>query len=178
MTHEYLPANCYTCKKCLICFTLDTCKCDKSVKPTRVGNPQRGQQIYSHVFTLNEELQMANQFLFSANKKFQYNSNFNIPFSFTFCSNCNSKFQRLKGNDKLAKRKDIYTKKKKVLAEKEKILEKSTNKMNSISIDVEDTKSSDLVDGEDEHDISEFSEVEDYGIDQIKLQRKLLLLKL
>ncbi|EXX75076.1 hypothetical protein RirG_045080 [Rhizophagus irregularis DAOM 197198w] len=50
--------------------------------------------------------------------------------------------------------------------------------MNSISIDVEDTKSSDLVDGDDEHDISEFSEVEDYGIDQIKLQRKLLLLKL
>src|SRR6185369_6213536 len=42
--------------------------------------------------------------------------------------------------------------------------------MNSISIDVEDTKSSDLVDGEDEDDISEFSEVEDYGIDQIKLQ--------
>ncbi|UZO25882.1 uncharacterized protein OCT59_018139 [Rhizophagus irregularis] len=42
--------------------------------------------------------------------------------------------------------------------------------MNSISIDVEDTKSSDFVDGEDEDDISEFSEVEDYGIDQIKLQ--------
>jgi hypothetical protein len=42
--------------------------------------------------------------------------------------------------------------------------------MSSISIDVEDTKSSDLVDGEDENDISEFSEVEDYGIDQIKLQ--------
>uniref|UniRef100_U9T5T2 Uncharacterized protein n=1 Tax=Rhizophagus irregularis (strain DAOM 181602 / DAOM 197198 / MUCL 43194) TaxID=747089 RepID=U9T5T2_RHIID len=32
--------------------------------------------------------------------------------------------------------------------------------MNSISIDVEDTKSSDLVDGEDEDDISEFSEKE------------------
>ncbi|CAG8713783.1 2960_t:CDS:2 [Rhizophagus irregularis] len=32
--------------------------------------------------------------------------------------------------------------------------------MNSISIDVEDTKSSDLVDGDDEHDISEFSEKE------------------
>ncbi|CAB4400019.1 unnamed protein product [Rhizophagus irregularis] len=30
--------------------------------------------------------------------------------------------------------------------------------MNSISIDVEDTKSSDLIDGEDEDDISEFSE--------------------
>ncbi|PKY57820.1 hypothetical protein RhiirA4_479186 [Rhizophagus irregularis] len=30
--------------------------------------------------------------------------------------------------------------------------------MNSISIDVEDTKSSDLVDGEDEDDISKFSE--------------------
>ncbi|RGB24755.1 hypothetical protein C1646_747680 [Rhizophagus diaphanus] len=39
-----------------------------------------------------------------------------------------------------------------------------------VSIDVEDIKSSNLIDGEIEDDISEFSEVEDYGIDQIKLQ--------
>ncbi|CAB4463875.1 unnamed protein product [Rhizophagus irregularis] len=175
MTREYLPGNCYTCKKCLFCFTLEACKCDKNIKPVRVGKPQRGQQIYSRVFTPNEELQAANQFLFSANEKFQYNSNFNVSFSFTFCSACNSKFQRLKGNDKLAKRKNAYTKKKKELIEgKEKKLEKFTAKMSSKSVDGEDaimsSKSSDFVDDGDEDDISEYSEVEDYGIDKIKLQ--------
>ncbi|PKY50703.1 hypothetical protein RhiirA4_467303 [Rhizophagus irregularis] len=128
------------------------CKCDKSINPVRVGKSQRGQQIYSRVFTPNEELQAANQFLFSANEKLQYNSNFNVSFSFTFCSACNSKFQRLK----------------------EKKLEKFTAKMSSKSVDGEDaimsSKSSDFVYDGDEDDISEYSEVEDYSINKIKLQ--------
>ena len=158
---EYLPGSCYTCKKCLFCFTSKTCKCDKSIRPTRVSKPERGQQIYSRVFTPNEELQTANQFLFSANEKFQYNSNFNKPFSFIFCSACNSKFQRLKGNDKLAKRKNRYKEKKGSTKGKERI-EKSATKMRS--------RSSDFIDGEDGDEFSEFSEVEDYNIDEIKLQ--------
>ncbi|RGB24513.1 hypothetical protein C1646_772992 [Rhizophagus diaphanus] len=32
MIREYLPGNCYTCKKCLFCFTLEVCKCDKNIK--------------------------------------------------------------------------------------------------------------------------------------------------
>ena len=113
-TRKYLPGSCYTCKKCLFCFTSKACKCEKNTKPTRVSKPNRGQQIYSRVFTPNEELQAANQFLFSANEKFQYNCNFNKSFSFTFCSACNSKFQRLKSSDKLAKRKIRNTKKREV----------------------------------------------------------------
>ena len=136
------------------------CKCEKNTKLTRVSKPNRGQQIYSRVFTPNEELQAANQFLFSANEKFQYNCNFNNSFSFTFCSACNSKFQRLKSSDKLAKRKKRNTKKKEVFTEgKEKILEKSAAKM-----------SSDFIDVEEDDDVSEFSETEDYNIDEIKLQ--------
>ena len=69
-TRKYLPGSCYTCKKCLFCFTSKACKCEKNTKPTRVSKPNRGQQIYSRVFTPNEELQAANQFLFSANENF------------------------------------------------------------------------------------------------------------
>src|SRR5581483_11002428 len=134
MTREYLSGICYTCKKCLFCFTLKTCKCKKSVKPTRVSKPEHVQQIYSCVYTPNEDLQEANQFLFSANEKFKYNSNFNDSFSFTFCSACNSKFQKLKGNNKIAKRKNRHIKKKEVFT-KEKEKKKSAAKMSNKSSD-------------------------------------------
>ena len=106
--NEYLPDICFTCQKCLLCFNLlqlNPCNCNKSTKLTRVNKPERGQQIYSHVYTPHENLPIAKNFLSTANAKFQYNLNFNEPFSFTFCSACNSKFQRLKSKDKLAKKK-------------------------------------------------------------------------
>ena len=92
MTREYIHGICYTCQKCLICFTSEFCECKKNIKPTRAGRPERGQQIYSRIFTPNNNLHTSNQFLFAANAKFQYNSDFNNTFSFTFCSACNSKF--------------------------------------------------------------------------------------
>lgn len=166
MTREYLLGICYTCQKCLICFTSKDCECEKNIKPTRVSKPQRGQQIYSRVFTPNKELQAANQFLISANEKFQYNSNFDKSFSFTFCSACNSKFQRLKAKDKKnkSKKEETFPKEKEKLTKK---LDESIAKM--------DSKSSNIIDvdaevEEDDDDSSEFSEVEEYGIDEIKLQ--------
>src|SRR2546430_12497305 len=39
--------------------------------------------------------------------KFGYNSNFKENFSYTTCSTCNSKLQRLKENDKKSKHKEI-----------------------------------------------------------------------
>lgn len=167
MTREYLPGICYSCQRCLICFTSKNCECEKKIKPTRVSKPKRGQQIYSRVFTPNKELQAANQFLFSASEKFQYNSNFDKSFSFTFCSACNSKFQRLKGSDKRknkSKKKGTFSKEKE---ESTKQLDKSTTKMSNKSGDIIDVDAE--VEGEDD-DISEFSEVEEYGIDEIKLQ--------
>ena len=161
MTREYLFGICYTCQKCLICFTSESCECKKHIKPTRVSKPERGQQIYSRVFTPNNNLHTSNQFLFAANTKFQYNSDFNNTFSFIFCSACNSKFQRLKGNDKTAKQKNRivkYIEKKKKTTKK---LDKSATKMSNESID--------FADGDDNDEVSEFSETEEYNIDEIKL---------
>ncbi len=69
----------------------------------------------------------------------------------------------MKGNDKLAKRKNKYKKKERFTKGKERILEKlATNKMSS--------KSSNFIDGEDGNNFSEFSEVKEYNINEIKLQ--------
>ena len=117
MTREYLPGTCYLCQKCLICFSsesCESCECDKSAKPVRVSNPGCGKRIYSRVFNPNsEELKAANQLLFFANEKYQYNSNFNEAFLVTLCSAFHSRFQRKKTSDKLTKTKDRFTAKKK-----------------------------------------------------------------
>ena len=164
MTREYLSGTCYTCQKCLFCFTSESCECKKYIKPTRVSKPERGQQIYSRAFTPNNNLQISNKFLFAANAKFQYNSNFNNPFSFTFCSACNSKFQRLRSSDKIAKQKNRFVKKKEKKGEVDKItkrINKSTVKMSNKSIDFDND--------EEDEDVSEFSEPEEYNLDEIKL---------
>ena len=105
-THKYLLGICYTCQKCLHCFQSsqqDSCKCKKSKQPLRTKKPKRGQQIYQRVFTSNPLFPKANKFLLDANIKFNYNSNFKEMFSYTFCSACNSKIQRLRNNDKIDK---------------------------------------------------------------------------
>ena len=123
----------------------------------------------SHVFNPNsEELKAANQLLFFANEKYQYNSNFNEAFSVTLCSACHSRFQRKKTSDKLTKTKDRFTAKKKdsPIVKKEFNNNKST-KTSTVSA----TKMSDsYIDIESEQDAFEISETEDYGIDEVKLQ--------
>ena len=52
-------------------------------------------------FYSNQFFSKANKLLFDANIKFGYNSNFEKPFSYTFCSACNSKIQRLRHEDKI-----------------------------------------------------------------------------
>ena len=164
MTHEYLSGTCYTCQKCLFCFTSESCECKKNIKPIRVSKPERSQQIYSHAFTPNNNLQISNKFLFTANAKFQYNSNFNNTFSFTFCSACNSKFQKLRGSDKIANQKNRFVKKKKKKGEVDKI----TKKINKSAIKMSN-KSIDFDNDEEDEDVSEFSEPEEYNLDEIKL---------
>jgi len=102
-TCNYLSGVCYTCQKYLYYFILpqkNQCKYKKNKKSARVKNPKSGQQIYFCTFTPNQSLLLSNKFLFDANNKFNYNSNFEKPFSYTFCDACNSKIQRLRGKDK------------------------------------------------------------------------------
>jgi hypothetical protein len=164
MTREYLSGTCYTCQKCLFCFTSESCECKKNIKPTRVSKPERGQQIYSRAFTPNNNLQISNKFLFAANAKFQYNSNFNNTFSFTFCSACNSKFQRLRSSDKIANQKNRFVKKK----EKKGEVDKITKKINKPAVKMSN-RSIDFDNDEEDEDVSEFSESEEYNLDEIKL---------
>ncbi|GES85800.1 hypothetical protein GLOIN_2v1473341 [Rhizophagus clarus] len=86
-TCKYLLGTCYTCQKCLYCFKTpqkNLCKCKKSKQPARVNNPKREQQIYQRVFTPNQPIPTANEFLFTANTKFSYNSNLMIHFHILF----------------------------------------------------------------------------------------------
>jgi hypothetical protein len=100
---KYLPGTCYTCQKCLYCFKpplRNPCTCPKEKRRTRDKTPQQGQQIYQRVFKPNQPFPKANQFLFNANTEYGYGSNFEESFSYTFCSACNSKNQRLRNKDK------------------------------------------------------------------------------
>ena len=102
---KYLLGTCYSCQKCLYCFEFpqqNPCKCNKNKQPTRTKYPKRGQQIYQRSFTPDLSFPTANKYLFDANIKFGYNSNFEKPFSYTFCSTCNSQIQRYRGADKKA----------------------------------------------------------------------------
>jgi hypothetical protein len=171
MMREYLSGTCYICQKCLICFNLETCefcKCNKSVKPARVSNSGRGQQIYSRVFNPNsEELKAAYELLFSANEKYQYNSNFDKKFSVTLCSTCHSRFQRKASKKSIKKKGESITKETNSFTVKEGFTNSKSAKISTVSI----TKMSDNhIDIESEGDVSEFSEAEDYDIDEVKLQ--------
>ncbi len=100
---KYLPGTCYTCQKCLYCFKpplRNSCTCPKEKRRTRDKTPQQGQQIYQRVYKPNQPFPKAKQFLLNANNEFGYESNFEESFSYTFCSACNSKHQRLKNKDK------------------------------------------------------------------------------
>ncbi|GBB90365.1 hypothetical protein RclHR1_01730013 [Rhizophagus clarus] len=102
---KYLLGTCYSCQKCLYCFEFpqqNPCKCNKNKQPTRTKYPKRGQQIYQRSFTPDLSFPTANKYLFDANIKFVYNSNFEKPFSYTFCSTCNSQIQRYRSADKKA----------------------------------------------------------------------------
>jgi|GEM_PF-2747128 len=108
---KYLLGLCYSCQKCLYCFTFSRrnrpCKCEKDIQPLRVKNPKPGQQIYQRLYAPDPSFPRSNEYLFEANTRFGYDSNFEEPFSYTFCGTCNSKIQRLREADKKAQQAQI-----------------------------------------------------------------------
>lgn len=156
---EYLPGTCYSCQKCLYCFQLlqeNSCKCKKTIQPSRAKNPKRRQQIYQRSYTPNPAFPKSNEYLFVANSKFGYNSNFEEPFSYTFCGTCNSQIQRLRSADKQIQ-KDEQTQVKK----------------HNYEVDVLDDSSSEkakpLSDTEEEEGYN-IEEEEDSDLEEIKVQ--------
>src|SRR5688572_9834114 len=102
---KYFLGICYSCQKCLYCFQSsqqNSCKCEKTKQPSRVKNPKRGQQIYQCSYTPDPSFPNSNEYLLNANTKFNYNSNFEKSFFYTFCGACNSQIQWLRIVDKKA----------------------------------------------------------------------------
>ena len=101
---KYLLGMCYSCNKCLYCFTFPqqnrSCKCEKDKQPLRTKNPKYGRQIYQRLFVPDPSFPKSNEYLFDANTRFGYNSNFEESFSYTFCGTCNSQIQRLRKADR------------------------------------------------------------------------------
>ena len=166
---KYLLGTCYSCQKCLHCFESpqqEPCKCNKNKKPIRTKHPKHAQQIYQRTFTPNPLFPKANKYLFDANEKFGYNSNFEKPFSYTFCSTCNSKIQRYRSADK----KDQQTKE-----NNNKVASNDlSNKKEVANVDKEENHqifslvSSDTEKGEDIDDL-EISD-EDSDLEEVKVQ--------
>jgi hypothetical protein len=150
------------CKKCLYCFQFsqeNSCNCKKNVQPTRVKNPKRGQQIYQRSYTPNPAFPKSNEYLFEANNKFGYNSNFEEPFSYTFCGTCNSQIQRLRSIDKQIQ-KNKHTQ-----------MERRNNKVN-VSDDSLSGKANLMSDADEEDYYVEEDEEEekDSDLEEIKVQ--------
>uniref|UniRef100_U9UQS9 Uncharacterized protein n=1 Tax=Rhizophagus irregularis (strain DAOM 181602 / DAOM 197198 / MUCL 43194) TaxID=747089 RepID=U9UQS9_RHIID len=90
----------FVCFKDAMLKLEEPCKCNKNKQPTRTKHPKRAQQIYQCTFKPDPLFPKANKYLFDANEKFGYNSNFEESFSYTFCSTCNSKIQRYRNADR------------------------------------------------------------------------------
>ena len=145
-TCKYLLGTCFSYQKCLHCFKLpqpDSCKCKKNKRPLRTKKPKHGHQIYQRVYNPDPSFPKANEFLLDANIKFDYNSNFEEKFSYTFCGTCNSKYQRLRCEDRATKQ-DISSNK------------KETDDSDACIIDIEEDK--------------EEKEDSDNDLDEIKIQ--------
>ncbi|CAB4473314.1 unnamed protein product [Rhizophagus irregularis] len=99
---KYEIGTCYGCRKCMYCgYDLNTevCKCDKTIKP-KLSNRTK---VVPHSFSRNFELNMLlckKTFIQERNTLYLYNSNFKKRFIFTFCSTCNSQFQRISNKTK------------------------------------------------------------------------------
>jgi len=102
MSSLYQIGTCFNCQKCLYCFIdllQETCNCDITKKPLRsdanVDRTKKGYQTHNrHVSSTLSLAQLT--FLKEANEKFGYKQNFSTEFGISFCSACNSKYERSK----------------------------------------------------------------------------------
>lgn len=102
---KYKIGTCYGCQKCLFCFIdlkNNSCSCNLNIKPSRSSTipdrTVRGQQIHNRCYRISTTHLPQIAWLKKCNKYFGYLSNFNIDFDMTFCSACNSKYDRAKSS--------------------------------------------------------------------------------
>ncbi len=100
---QYEIGTCYGCCKCMYCgcdLSIEECRCDKTIKPKRSNRTEEVPHTFSRNFELNMLL-CKKTFIQKQNTLYSYNSNFEKKFTFTFCSTCNSQFQRISNKTKI-----------------------------------------------------------------------------
>ena len=102
---QYLIGTCLGCKKCLYCgselsIQKRMCLCDKTVKPGKVNRTDKVKVVYPRIATPNLPPKKL-EYLQERIVRFNYSLDLNTTFKFTFCSICNSAFQRIKNNNNI-----------------------------------------------------------------------------
>jgi hypothetical protein len=95
---KYKIGVCFGCQKCLYCginLEKDTCKCKKMVKPTRTNRTSLVKSAFPRVFNPTSSSPSQLDFIKNKNECFQYGYNLTKNIQFSFCSTCNSSYQRL-----------------------------------------------------------------------------------
>lgn len=116
---KYKIGTCFGCQKCLYCgidLVKETCECKKMVKPTRANRISAVKNAFPRVFNPNGSLD-SKQFDFIKNKNeyFQYGYNLTKSIQLSFCSACNSSYQRLAPSKNTQKTKHIEGKEENII---------------------------------------------------------------
>jgi len=94
---KYEIGTCYGCRKCMYCgcdLNTEKCKCNKTIKPKKSNRTKEVPHTFSRNFEPNIIL-CKKTFIQKQNTLYSYNIKLDKKFVFTFCSTCNSQFQRL-----------------------------------------------------------------------------------
>ena len=99
---EYLIGTCLRCKKCLYCgvelsIRKKTCICDKTIKPSTKNRTEQVKVAFSRISKPSLS-QKQLEYIQESINRFGYSLDPTTTFKFSFCSTCNSAFQRKKSN--------------------------------------------------------------------------------
>jgi hypothetical protein len=99
----YEIGTCFGCQKCLYCginLKIETCNCQKLAKPSRKNRTDLVKNAFSRIFDPTSNPKQF-EFIKSKNENFAYGFDLAKSFQFSFCTTCNSSYQRL--SDKKSK---------------------------------------------------------------------------
>ena len=167
---KYKIGMCFGCQKCLYCgidLGNDTCKCKKILKPTKTNRTIQIKSAYPRVFNPGSSNSQQFNFIKNKNEKFQYGYDLAKSIHLSFCSTCNSSYQRLsptKNSKKLSNKSDLTEE-----------IGETTQKTN-IVIDLEASSSevSTITQSESKHNDLE-TEIEDNAELELEINYKLII---
>ncbi|POG66568.1 hypothetical protein GLOIN_2v1844088 [Rhizophagus irregularis DAOM 181602=DAOM 197198] len=109
---KYKIGTCFGCQKFLYCginLEKDICKCKKTVKPTRTNRTVQVKTAYPRMFNPTSSNHKQFNFIKSKNECFQYGYDFKKNIQLSFCSTCNSSYQRLSSKNSNSSNKSNLT---------------------------------------------------------------------